>query len=357
VEDVVKAQCRLKADNHKLAQVGAMYDVAHSKGAIHVASRTAMRLARDKARARDSRIATRKKNWERRHLSREIVRKQDKKNREKRARKENKDTMEAKAKEEKEPKDIGIQTEDVKVVQIVKEDKAMQTEDPLEVAAVESTLPASKDTGNGVQTIEPWQCQIGYSHSTPETPNSNTTSIGSPPHLLRIPGGPPPPPPPPSDFPGGPEGSIPQRNPRGRPRPQYITSDGESSASPISDFDDLYSDDDHTLKPRPVNTEGTPGKDSSKRSKASDDEDEIEPWNAVCIVGFRVYSKDKGLEVRIVDETSQIDNAITEGQHEDGTDADVEEVGDKAKREDSSERTKQVLADVDSMEMPTCFFG
>jgi len=346
VEDVVKAQCRRKVDNDKLAQVGAMYDLAHSKGAVHIESRAAARRAQDKAKARESRIATRKKNWEKRHLSREIVRKQDKKNREKRERKEMKDTAEAKEKEEKEPKDKAVQTEDIKEVKFEKEDKAIQTEEislDLAKSSPDNETQPINETDKGVQT-EDMSVSSSDSQGTPETPKSSSMLNSPPRHLLRIPhhGGPPPPPPPygPRDR----KNSMPPRiYPRGPPqRSQYITSDGESSASPISDYDDMYSDDDPTLKPRPINSSGSPRPDASKRGKDSDDEDEPEPWNAVCIVGLRVYSKDEGLEVRIFENGVEEGKSTLSEQDEEGTDVEIED-GHTKEKEKGDEQGKDAM--------------
>lgn len=96
VEDVVRGELRRREDNEKLAQVGTAYDLAHSKGLAHMEAKNKLRKARDKAKARESRIAQRKVLWEKRHNTREIVRKQEKKNREKRESKEVKDAEEAK---------------------------------------------------------------------------------------------------------------------------------------------------------------------------------------------------------------------------------------------------------------------
>jgi hypothetical protein len=80
----------------------------------------------------------------------------------------------------------------------------------------------------------------------------------------------------------------------------------------------MYNDDDPTLKPRPINTGGTPSSTSKPRTSNSDDEDETEPWNAVCIVGFRVYSKDEGLEVLIFEEGDDVEgDTIDEGSEAD----------------------------------------
>ncbi|TVY39248.1 Calpain-type cysteine protease [Lachnellula subtilissima] len=319
-----------------IEDVGKSYDIAHSKGAVHMESRAAARKAHDKLKARESRIATRRKNWEKRHLSRRIVNKQEKKNREKRERKEAKEDADEFEEEEEEdkPKDKAMQTEDAKEVRFEKEDKAIQTEDPNSVSEEPSTsdLPASKENDKGVQTDN---VAFIYSDSqgTPETPKSSSIAI-SPGQLVHIPTyawGPPPPPPPPAPQIAYKHHSrnawMSQRNYSHAPQPhQYaITSDGDSSASPISEFDDMYSDDDPTLKPRLANTGGTPSASKHKTSN-SDDEDETEPWNAVCIVGFRVYSKDEGLEVKIFGDGNdeEVVDVIDEG-----SEADVEDDGEK----------------------------
>lgn len=337
VEDVVKAQCRRRVDNDKLAQVGMSYDIAHSKGASHSMSKDLAHKAQDKAKAREARIATRKKNWEKRHLSREIVRKQDKKNREKRERKEAKDAAAEKEVEDQESQDKSIQTEDTKEVTFAKDDKSVQTEDPPQTCPEPhmATLPANsdvqamKDTDKGVQTEDTCGASVVDSQAPPDTPKSSI-AFGSPPPLIRLPSmhrGPPPPPPP-----------FSRDRKRASDRRDYITSEGESSASPISDFDDMYSDDDPTLKPRPVNATAAPG---AKTRSNSDDEDETEPWNAVCIVGFRVYSKDEGLELLIWDESLDEMNRKNEknkqaaiAKEDEGTDADVEDGGEESKEKE-----------------------
>jgi len=206
---------------------------------------------------------------------------------------------------------------------------------------VVSGLSAIQENDKGVQTEEPWS-RSTTSHGTPETPNSNTTRPGSPALPLRLPGGPPPP-----HFVRDRKDSVPYRPPpRGPPGPppqQFAVSDGETSASPISDFEDLYSDDDHSLKPRLLNIYGVPEKDATKRNKHSDDEDEPDPWNAMCIIGLRVYSKDEGLEVRIYD-GYVMDEGTAKGSEGNGTDGDVEDA------EDVVEKTTQQDDKVDRPE-------
>lgn len=340
VEDVVKAQCRHKTDNDKLAQVGVAYDLAHSKGAKYMESQAAARKAKEKAKARETRIATRRKNWEKRHLGREIVRKQDKKNREKRERKEAKEEAEDKEEEEREPKDKAVQTEDAKEVTFDKKDKGVQTEELPEPEKLEAQPMDENDKAVQVQ-IEDLSGSTTSSQGTPSTPKSS--SLSSPPvHIIRVPlhHGPPPPPPP---------GFIPNQRSSSSSQPRYsrqpsqrvqayITSDGESSASPISDFDDLYNSDDDTASKARQTTTG----ETLKQKKGSDDEDEPEPWNAVCIVGFRVYSKDEGLEVKIYDgdddkgAAKELDKIAEEA----GTDADDEGEEKKAKASAVPEEVK-----------------
>ena len=342
VEDVVKSQCRRRIDNEKLAQVGMSYDIAHNKCAAYLTSKTAARKAQDKAKARESRIALRRKNWERRQLSREIVRKQEKKNREKREQKEAKGAADAKSKEKKEPKDKAIQTDDIKEVALETEDKGIQTESQntssaeSDITAIPAVLEATNETDKGVQTD---YFSASESPDTPETPKSASVA-GSTSPVPRVPrfypGGPPPPPPP--AYRSSRKGSVPRPPPPPPPGAsqgqQYVISDGESSASPISDFDDMYSDDDPTLKPRVINTTGAAPK---PKGKDSDDEDGPEPWNAVCIVGFRVYSKDENLEVRISEDDDDADEkSDTEGPEDEGSEADIEDGGDEVERAEKS---------------------
>jgi hypothetical protein len=334
VEDIVKEQCQQKVDNDKLAQVGMAYDFAHSKGTAHMESRATARRAQEKREAREARIAIRRKNWEKRHLTRDIIRKQEKKNREKRELKQSKDAARAREKEEKGPKDAAVQTEDVKEVteKEGQEGQDAQTEAPPK-PATELETQSLNGNGQGVQT-DNMSTSFIESQGTPETPKSG---LNTPPSHITIPihyqGGPPAPEPPYRSRQS--KDSSTQRYPRSLPQhSRYITSDGESSASPISDSDDMYSDNDSTLKPRPVNSQTST---ANKKVKESD-EDEPEPWNAVCIVGLRVYSKDEGLEVKDfeegIDDLVKIDEKKEEEDGMDGTDADVEDHGDGKDGED-----------------------
>ena len=397
VEDIVMKECRKKLDNDKLAQVGVNYDYAHSRAAVHLEATTAARKAADKLNAREARIAARRKNWEKRHISRGIFRKQNKKNQAKRdkrgAEKFAKDKEEKVMKPihkavqtddpEEEGREIMSSTSDKPERDSIEKDEALsstnykpernegrkekdiksnttvtaaQKADPANLSSTAKlAIPASpspsastpstsqNENDKGVQTEDLSDSPSATATATPKTSSieeaethdhtgptnrhntsnprlrrrSSDDSILST-DLQRFPGAPPypnhrqssrrysfaqpvyraprPGPPPPGRM-----------NPHMQARGVHITSDGESSASPIDDCDDLYSDDDPTLKPRPItpsNAGGGSGGTGNGHGKKdeSDDEDTVDAWNAVCIVGFRVYSQDPGLELRIYDE-------------------------------------------------------
>jgi hypothetical protein len=335
VEDVVRAQCRHKTDNDKLSQVGMAYDLAHNKGAQYMESQAAIRKAKEKVKARESRIGTRRRNWEKRHLSREIVRKQDKKNREKRGRREAKDEDEENDGEEREQKDQGAQTEEVKDVIFGKEDKGVQTEEPEKP----ETLPMNENDKAVQVDIDDFSGSTTPSQGTPLTPKSSAGSTSP----VRIILGPPHPPPSafyPSQRKCSPSSQPGYSQQPAQRVPQYIASDGESSASPVEEYDDLYnSDDDQASKNRQTNTG-----DSSKQKKGSDDEDDPEPWNAVCILGFRVYSKDEGLKVQVYEEDDDGEVDVTRLDKIDG------EAGTDADDEDGDSKEDKVSAAVEGAE-------
>ncbi|KPA36212.1 calpain, partial [Fusarium langsethiae] len=86
-----------------------------------------------------------------------------------------------------------------------------------------------------------------------------------------------------------------------RVRPAYDSA-GESSDSPVEDWEALYSSDDMARKPRL--TQANPA--AAQDEYDSEEEKMPEPWNAICIVGIRVYSKDEYLELRTVMEGGEL---------------------------------------------------
>ncbi|CAI4218041.1 unnamed protein product, partial [Parascedosporium putredinis] len=65
---------------------------------------------------------------------------------------------------------------------------------------------------------------------------------------------------------------------------------------PVEDWEAIYSSDDYIRKPR---TQPIPETTEADRYP-SEDESLPDAWNAVCIVGFKVFSRDSNLELRVV---------------------------------------------------------
>ncbi|KAB8291634.1 hypothetical protein EYC80_006434 [Monilinia laxa] len=328
VEEVVRDELRRKEDNEKLAQVGTAYDLAHNKGLAHMKARIQFRKTRDKVKARESRIAQRKILWEKRHNTREIVRKQNKKNSEKREAKQAKHAEEAKKEKERQPKDRGVQTEDIIKAKVERQDKSIQTEDPLNESTsnvVDTQTLNERDKAVQTEDLTP---SSNESQATPITPKSNGSSHSQYIMVSELHHGRPPP-----SLGYHQRDSVnPPNFGRGLPPPRpgpYVSSEGESSASPVSD-DDMYSDDDPTLKPRSQSNEPKPPKEKDE------EDDEAEPWNAVCIIGFRVYSKDEGLVLSVCEEGMEGESPGPKNEDA-GTDGDVEDAGD----EDDAEKKRE----------------
>jgi len=83
IEDVVKRECKKRVENEKLVQVGYAYDLAHSKAAAHLEAVKALRKKADQKKASDARQQERHRLWEKRHLNRQITKKQGRKNNQK----------------------------------------------------------------------------------------------------------------------------------------------------------------------------------------------------------------------------------------------------------------------------------
>ncbi|KAL2257974.1 hypothetical protein VTK26DRAFT_8890 [Humicola hyalothermophila] len=401
IEEVVKRECKGRTENEKLAQVGYAYDLAHSKAAAHMEAVKKLRKKVDQKKASEARKKERHKLWERRHLNREITKKQGRKNNKK---------LEAKqaAREEKrrlaeglKPQDKGVQTEDLpKQEEKKKEEKpavdtkkeakgetatdatakvddekkadskaeeqqanadakkdepsqgADNTDDdetPVPTPAATPTMEESQELagktdaqGEGSDGKKDEQPEEGGDKSdkaeekakdepetssgscdssgSPElTPKSDTSSTPStdgkgkekvpvpPADGSQVSGGPPPAPA--ADKPSASDTKTPPPPPPAAKKApnMYVTSDGESSASPISDWEELYSSDDMSRKPRMAAPAPANATTVSKYRDETEDENEPDPWNAICVVGLRVYSKDEDLELRVVMEGGELE--------------------------------------------------
>ncbi|KAH8909412.1 cysteine proteinase, partial [Coniochaeta sp. PMI_546] len=366
IEDVVKREVKKREENEKLVQVGYAYDLAHSKATAHLEAVRALRKKADQKRASNARRNERQKLWEKRHLNRDITKKQGRKNNEKidakkEAEKESKEKAETEAKEKteteeaekKEAEEKGAEdeakTEDVDNAVQTDNDTATQedkssgdvTPDWTPVATPVATplLEKTEDQASGhgatvTPEVKPAQAQseqkpdrasddkakeadpadIAGSDSsgspkdtpktdvsTPDADSQDAEKVTVPPaDDSKISGAPPAAPATSTPAPASEAVAAEPAKPAPPKKTKtYATSDGESSASPISDWEELYSSDDMTRKPRVAGAATTP----AYRVEYVDDtdgENDPDPWNAIAVVGLRVYSKDEDLELRVV---------------------------------------------------------
>ncbi|KAK3904182.1 calpain-D [Staphylotrichum tortipilum] len=159
----------------------------------------------------------------------------------------------------------------------------------------------SKKSDDSADKADPVELPSGTSSSTatpsptPKTDAASTSSVAGDTDKVPVP---------PADGPAAPPPPPP---PAKKPPNMYVTSDGESSASPIEDWEVLYSSDDMSRKPRMAAPPPTNSAAASKYRDDSDDENDPDPWNAISVVGLRVYSKDEDLELRVVMEGGELE--------------------------------------------------
>ncbi|KAK3940192.1 calpain-D [Diplogelasinospora grovesii] len=396
VEQVVKRECKKRLENEKLAQVGYAYDLAHSKAAAHLDAVKRLRKKADQKKASDARVKERHKLWEKRHLNREITKKQGRKNNQKLEAKQKVREEKKRKEEELKPQDKGVQTEDV----AEKKEEKKEDEKPVEgtpktedekkpineskdkeekkgeaevKAEVEKTADGDDSpdatpvpTPDATPMVEKTEDQAhgktddkteksddksddkakdqtgdvasagsstssGSPKDTPKSEDSTPVTddkeekVPVPPvDASKVSGAPPPPPPPPptaattanttkATTPASTSTTSRSSSSKngttqsGTKAPNmYVTSDGESSASPIEDWEELYSSDDMSRKPRMTAPAPAGTALVSKYRDDTEDENEPDPWNAICVVGLRVYSKDEDLELRIVMEGGEL---------------------------------------------------
>lgn len=335
VEDVVKRECGKRVENEKLAQVGHAFDLAHSKAWDHMDKVAKMRKKQEQKKATTCRQKERRKLWEKRHSNREVAKKQAQKNTDKKQRKrrewsekwtkieeeeEEKEKAEAAAKAEAEAKakaeaealakaqaaaaaaavaadEAKKSTEDKTTIEKTSDeskpdenpavdddadDESDDKEDDEADEADEKVEDKSKDDSNAsVSTSSP--------QFTPKSEDSSVTTTSEAKQEVPPVNGPPPATP-----------VVKESKPR-KARPAYDSA-GDSSDSPVEDWEALYSSDDMVRKPRL-----TPQNAPAPRDDYDTEEEQMpDPWNAICIVGIRVYSKDAELELRTVMEGGEL---------------------------------------------------
>jgi len=384
VENVVKRECRKRIENDKLAQVGYAYDLAHSKGVAHLEQIEKLRKASDSKKASVARQKERRKLWERREINRECNRKQKVKNKEKSAKRraahiakweKEQDELEAARK-----KDAAEKAASEKAAAQKKAEDAVAAKEKVEAAAAAAaaaatTQPVSSEATEAstqtqttdeitkpaeAQTVESTSVASSESSGTPQdTPaseNSEPATDESKPaeekvEVPPISGGPPPEP---EQKQEQETASAPiEEQPAARPAPPPYNSDNDSSDSPIEDWELMYSSDDMAKKPRLAAP--PPAANNDKQAPETDGESSMpDPWNAVCIVGFRVYSKDEDLQVRVVIEGGELaENGMGEKGSADIDNAQMNAAGGREKPAAEDAVTDEVeIIDGTAVSMP-----
>ncbi|KAG7420431.1 Calpain-D [Fusarium oxysporum f. sp. raphani] len=281
VEDVIKQECRARTENVKLAQVGFAYDVAHKKAEAYISEASRLDKIKDRERASKCRREERRRRWEERHIQRVLTKKQKQKDK-------NKQRTRCKAQKEI---DSASNKEPLTSAQTVAGPLTKNTNADVE-GTRGCTLPGDVEKGTAQQeiivqrhaedgkVIRPCSCHerlVEEEGGSSAKPVSATMSSRDDEHLL---------------------GSS------------FRDSAGDSSDSPISEWEELYNTDDttHSLEKesrdgprRNTRCEHDVRKALVGESTDSDNSSEDEtpsPWSAVCIVGVRVYSKDEALTLQ-----------------------------------------------------------
>ncbi|KAI0147194.1 hypothetical protein GGR57DRAFT_493975 [Xylariaceae sp. FL1272] len=406
IEDVVKRECKKREENDKFANVGYAYDLAHSKGVAHLEHVANLRKKSDQKKASESRQHERRRMWEKRHLNREITKKQTKKNQEKRDKrreadaakkavkaaaqaaqaakrkaeeeaeaaakkaKEEADAAENKKKEEAEeaerkqqggqkPKDAAIQTD-----KPAGEDKSSQTDTDKAESALATTAAAKNAEEKAEEAADesstPEKTEFGKESTSPnedDKSQDNVKKAQSPADKkysdVKPEGDAKP------DADSNKEKSSDAPKPAPTPAPAqaaaYSSDGGDSSDSPVEDWELLYSSDDMSKKPRMASAAPAPA--ATTEVVDSDGESALpDPWNAICIVGFRVCSKDPDLDLRVVIEggdlaeggmgskgAADIDNAQINAAGEREKDKDADNVTDEVEIVDGEVVTKKKI--------------
>lgn len=318
-EDVVKRECESREENEKLSQVGQAYDLAHSKAASHLDKLSKDREKADAKKASEARKKERRKNWEKRQIRRRIAQKQKDKDDAKKV--EGKRCKKAKA--EAEAREAAQKEAEARSTQaqLQPADKSIQT-DTNQRNDEGSQIGIDADNASTVSSLSSSTSTPQYTpQDTPRNPLPEPAEdvkemVGTPPTqntaISAISGGPPP-------IPATAPTSSPsiqidaQKSLELRlhycscssckPPPKVEESDEYSSDSPVEDHEQLYDEDDANAALRLA---GSPAAASTK-NEDSDDEDTPEPWNAIAVVGFRVYSKDESLELRVLMEGGELE--------------------------------------------------
>lgn len=369
-EDVIKREAKGREENEKLAQVGQAYDLAHSKAANHLERLSKVRKKAEGNKASESRRKERRKNWEKRQIGREIAVKQKAKDEakkaklraEKRAKADAAAAAAAAAKEKADREAAEKVAAERAAERAAEQERLKQQADASESkpkdSSAQTDAKAFKEEGSQTE-VEADSASTTSSTSSSDTPQytpqdspssqaaqpveSNKEKVSVPPSQnSAMSGGPPPPssprPQPPIELKVH---CCPCDCSCKKPPPKPEETD-YSSDSPVEDYENLYDEDDLTPTLRLANSPATPAPGTTNNSPDSEDEDVPDPWNAIAVIGFRVYSKDEDLELRVIMEggaleqdgmgslgEADLDNAVSNAAGQRSRANDTTEQGEK----------------------------
>ncbi|RBR26534.1 uncharacterized protein FIESC28_00651 [Fusarium coffeatum] len=259
VDEVIKQECKARTENPKLAQVGFAYDVAHSKAQHYITEFNRLDKKRKQESASRCRKRTRRLAWKKRHTRGEILKTQKRKD-------------DAKRRIDQGPSAMRTVVESRKDI----EGDVRRTEGASETVTVRHV-----DTDN-VKIILPCRGRIDSCNSEPREPTGEDKSIRK----------------------------MPTTNWSAGMSKNHEASD--SSDSPTDNWEQLYSSDNTTHSigeelnnalRRRTRCSHIIGRDTEANSTESEDSDGGSvrtPWDAVCCLGIRVYSKDENLTLETI---------------------------------------------------------
>ncbi|KAJ9129876.1 Calpain-D [Pleurostoma richardsiae] len=282
VEDVVRRECKHRVENEKLSQVGLSYDLAHSKGAAHLEELAKLRKEAGKKKASKARQEQRRRMWERRRMWRGAKRQQNWKNRRKWENERKKDQMK-------------------KMVTKPNVEVILATSEKIEVHRGRENESTPRRTPES-------SSQVVLERDRSETSDADSDAVAVPLVSSTSPLRHAPPAPAHNTEKPAPSRSL--KPAVSKPSARFSPAD-YSSDSPDECWKELYFSDD-TFHSRAQLA-------SAKKEESDDDEpDAPDPWNAVCIVGFRVYSKDKDLKLRVF--MAELEESDMDNWHKDNFD-------------------------------------
>ncbi|KAI8710302.1 Calpain catalytic domain-containing protein [Fusarium sp. LHS14.1] len=302
VEEVVERECLNRDQNEKFIQVGLSHDLAQSKAKSYVNEL----IKRRGEKASEDRQKQRRLAWELGSVRRHASKKQREKNmKKKQMRREAWEAEQAHLGEEYNAK--------MKVERAKMEKRPAKAETEVSQAVEEADGESEGEAFNGAETkpgadkdvLDSIEVSRDFENLKAETAGAVSISTSSP-HLT----------PKPVEsvdratrnkqevrpIDGATPGLFEEEDPLPvRARPANNSAD-ESSDSPVEDWEVVHLANERVSKPH--------GNLYKQAAVQSDDETEEEgapdPWNAVCVVGIRVYSKDSGLELHTMMEGDEL---------------------------------------------------